>query len=118
MREFGEQKFPRHSIRAASREVGKNTAALNLAAAIIEAAVADWRKLIKKKKFDVHYGSFTSFDELRRFFKSDWCAFLLQYFSITPDRILAKLEEELQDSLQADAGKTKEPKRRHKKRVV
>ena len=54
--------------------------------AIVMQAVDDWRRLCKGKKVGA------SFDELRIFFNSDWCAALCG--ELNPSVILTRLEAE------------------------
>lgn len=67
-----------------------------LAAHIVIHAIEDWRELVKHKAWNketrAHLCNFT---ELRAFFNSDWCNFLLQDLSVDPARILEMLEAEL-----------------------
>lgn len=67
-----------------------------LAKAIIHQAVLDWRYLISTGK-DYERISFfpVSFDELRRFFKSEYCQLMIK---IDPESILRQLEKELDES--------------------
>lgn len=77
-----------------------------LAMCIVVRAVEDWRLLVKKKAWDiVDPRTNTTLGELRRFFKSDWCDFLMQQFPTTPEQLLAILEAELQEALKRDKGK-------------
>lgn len=72
-----------------------------IAAEIVIAAVNDWRQLIKSKVWldDEIRNKFCNFYELRQFFRSDWCAFLMQNFdNIEPTKLLQLLEEELQEA--------------------
>lgn len=72
-----------------------------LAVEIVIGAANDWRRLIKSRAWlDENPDKWCNFDELRKFFKGDWCAFLLQDFRIEPARILEILEEELQQAMQ------------------
>ena len=76
---------------------------LHLAAEIVAGAVADWRELIKRKAWKWEYQQrWCNFVELQLFFKSEWCAFLLQHFSIEPESILEKLEAELAEAMRKD----------------
>lgn len=70
--------------------------ALLLAYEIVAFAVDDWRKLIRRKAWKKSTIAHCNFRELRKFFRSEWCMFLLQGCSIEPKEILARLEEELQ----------------------
>lgn len=67
-----------------------------MAAEIVIGAVNDWRRMIKNKAWlDKTPNKFCNFEEIRIFFRSDWCALLLNGFNIQPARILEVLEEEL-----------------------
>ena len=84
-----------------------------VAAEIIIQSVEDWRWLVKHKKWDV--ATMTpcgSFDEIRQFFKGEWCAFIMQFFPVDPERILEMLEDELQEA------RAKEEERLRKKMKV
>jgi hypothetical protein len=87
-----------------------------LVSEIIIRAITDWRELIKKQAWENKYlyRCTSTFDELRGFFRSEWCAFLMQDFDIEPERILELLEKELQEALQ-EAEKEKEPKKARSK---
>lgn len=69
----------------------------NLSCAIIQQAVDDWRFYIdyvnhfEKYKKMKHPPDYT-FDTLREFFQSEWCAFLCE--TIDPALVLEKLEYE------------------------
>lgn len=72
-----------------------------LAAEIVISAVNDWRDLIKAKAWlnDGIGNKWCNFYELRQFFRSDWCGFLMQGMdNIEPTRLLAILEAELQEA--------------------
>lgn len=76
------------------------------AAEIVIHAVDDWRTLIKcgawledGTRRSYGYGTI-SFDELRGFFNSPWCEFLMQDFGISPAAVLKVLEAELQEAMQ------------------
>lgn len=75
---------------------------LHLAAGIVAAAVTDWRELVKRKAWDKKPQRYCNFTELRLFFKSEWCAFLLQHFSIEPESILERLEAELAEAMRKE----------------
>lgn len=59
-----------------------------LAMAIIDQAIKDWRHLIKKDAYNQKY------NELRRFFKSEWAKQLCDELGIEAKDILNLLEEE------------------------
>lgn len=59
-----------------------------LTAAIIAQAIADWRKLEKADAYTQKYNG------LRRFFKSEWCAWLCAELGTDNITILNKLEVE------------------------
>lgn len=95
-----------------------------LALEIVHYAVLDWRRMVATKAWYKDYRRNTkhyhlipntrcNFDELRQFFKSDWCDTLLTVNRVatTGERILAILEEELEDAIEKDNRK----KRRKKK---
>ena len=66
-----------------------------LAAQIVIYAVDDWRALIKQKAWldAVNSRKHCNFTELRQFFRSDWCAFLMQNCeNIEPTKLLQLLE--------------------------
>ena len=72
-----------------------------LAAQIVVYAVNDWRDLIKAKAWldERTTKKHCNFYELRKFFRSDWCAFLMQDMdNIEPSRLLAILEAELDEA--------------------
>jgi hypothetical protein len=75
-----------------------------LAAEIVVHAITDWRALVRSRAWEDDYPSRRcNFDELRIFFNSEWCEFLLQGFDMDPVRILDILEAELQAAkLQAE----------------
>lgn len=67
-----------------------------LAKAIVHQAVVDWRHLISKGKVYRPIGFFpVNFNELRRFFKSDYCQLMID---TDPESILRQLEKELDES--------------------
>lgn len=77
-----------------------------LACAIIEQAVLDWRAMIEKEK--CHKASLLyNYNELRRFFNSDWCELLMVYMPIPPADILKHLEEERLNALERNNSKFK-----------
>lgn len=70
-----------------------------MAAEIVASAIDDWRGLIKQKAWlngKVEHNR--NFDELRIFFNSEWCEFLMQNFSMHPHELLQLLEKELQEA--------------------
>lgn len=80
-----------------------------LACAIIFRAVADWRLLIEEKAFldsgQHATAPYVSFDEIRNFFKSDWCKELIpDHVTMTAEEMLELLEEEL-DRAKEEAGR-------------
>ena len=73
------------------------------AAQIVIHAIADWRELVKGKAWLAKYPNRNrNFNELRLFFKGDWCAFLMSGFDVEPSRILEILEKELAEAMQKD----------------
>ena len=81
-----------------------------MAAEIIVGTINDWRLLIKSKAWlDTEHGSkYCNFDELRNFFRGDWCGFLMQKWeSIDQTRLLQLLEEELQEAIKQHNAKRK-----------
>lgn len=62
----------------------------SLAAAIILQAVEDWRRLCKGKKQDGK----VNFNELRRFFKSEWFVALASEVKLSPAEVLRRLDTE------------------------
>ena len=95
-----------------------------LALEIVHYATLDWRRLVNQKAWKVDYRRNTkhyhiipntrcNFDELRQFFRSEWCDTLLtaNRVATTGDRILALLEAELEEAIKKDERK----KRRKKK---
>lgn len=70
-----------------------------MAAEIVAGAIDDWRRLVKEKAWlDEIPSRYCNFDELRSFFKSEWCEFLMQNFSMQPHELLQLLEKELQEA--------------------
>lgn len=83
-----------------------------MAAEIVVGAIMDWRALIYKKAWlDVAQCN-RNFNELRLFFKSDWCAFLLQGFEMQPEKILEMLEAELRAAMENDEKRRKSKMKR------
>lgn len=81
---------------------------IRFAAEIVIHAVDDWRLLVKNEAWlDSKPQKNFNFDELRVFFKSEWCAFLMQEFDIEPACILELLEKELREAMQQPARKKK-----------
>lgn len=67
-----------------------------LAAEIVIHAVADWRELVKARAWvDELPKAHCNFNELRAFFKSEWCDFIMHKFEMSPTALLAMLEAEL-----------------------
>lgn len=72
-----------------------------LAAEIVIFAIKDWRELVNKKAWLKRYDSpQCNFEELRAFFKGEWCAFLVQKWNIDPAFMLEMLESELEQAMQ------------------
>ena len=90
-----------------------------LAAEIIIAAIEDWRKLIDRQAWvnDKYCNAraYMSFEAIRRFFKGDWCAFLMMYFNIEPERVLEQLEKELHEAMANDQAKKRKKRKRYNK---
>ena len=81
-----------------------------MAAEIIVGAINDWRLLIKSKAWrdTTRNDKWCNFDELREFFRSDWCGFLMQKWeSIDQTRLLQLLEDELQEAIKQHNAKRK-----------
>jgi hypothetical protein len=80
-----------------------------LASEILIQAVKDWRGLIKRKAWRsaVLQTKDKSFEDLRVFFHSDWCALLMESFGVQPDHILRLLEIELKEAREKDKGRRK-----------
>ena len=78
-----------------------------LIAAIVIRAVDDWRELIRQRSWLAKAPRQVNFDELRNFFKSDWCDFLMLKFNVEPARVLDLLETELRDAMQREERKRK-----------
>ena len=108
------------SVNADSAERGRREATQRddfwtcLAAEIVIRAVEDWRDLVKQKKWNVSDRErYCNFEELRKFFKSEWCEFLMQDFEIEPERLIELLEAELKKAqLQAEKEATKNMKQK------
>ena len=78
-----------------------------LCTAVILRAIEDWRGLIEwkawKDTYGYEYGRNVQFEELRNFFRSEWCAAIIPPEAhITPEEILRKLEQELQEAIEKD----------------
>ena len=73
---------------------------------IVLFAIHDWRSLVQRKawKFATQ-ASDCNFRELRAFFKSEWCVFLMQDMDVTPEAVLAVLEKELSEAKEKDKKK-------------
>lgn len=96
-----------------------------LAAEIIIGAISDWRLLIERRAWEkggisLHGAGYTTFAELRSFFRSEWCDFLMQFFNIDPARILEQLEKDLQQAIEKDEEEQRreEAERRKKRKGV
>ena len=87
----------------------------DLALEIVYYAALDWRRLVKarawdadSKRGDYHEWQLPNnrcnFTELRQFFRSDWCEFLLRvnHVATTGSRILALLEAELEEAMEEE----------------
>lgn len=75
--------------------------------AILVRAAEDWRWLIKERAWRdrrfTYRAPTVSFDELRAFFKSDWCQTLIpKNMPITNLDMLEHLEEELRKAIEKD----------------
>ena len=90
-----------------------------IAAEIIIAAIEDWRKLIDRHAWVndkyCNTSAYMSFAAIRRFFNSDWCAFLMMYFNIEPERILEQLEKELHEAMANDQTAKRKKRKRYNK---
>ena len=75
-----------------------------LAAEIIIHAITDWRELVNRKAWLDKFPHLVNFDELRAFFRGEWCAFLMLNWDIEPAAILAQLEAELQQAMEKAKG--------------
>lgn len=86
-------------------------------AVIVIQAIKDWRFLITKKAYDrpAYLRADRNFKELRKFFKSEWCALLMEDFEIKPHEILKTLEAELQAAREKDREKEKQKERSARK---
>lgn len=79
-----------------------------LAVTIVMHAIYDWRFLVKARAWESdHTSRYCNFDELRNFFKSDWCGMLLIKTEWEAERILEILEAELQAAMQQPKKKRK-----------
>ena len=77
-----------------------------MAAEIVAGAIDDWRGLIKRKAWlDAEVEHNRNFAELRSFFNSEWCVFLMQNFSMQPHELLQLLEKELLEAKRKDEAK-------------
>ena len=99
-------KKKRRGNASASSHIGsdyENNPILLLAAYIVIHAVGDWREMVNGKAWlDKTPNRYCNFNELRVFFKSEWCAFVMQSFEIEPARILEMLEAELKAAKKED----------------
>lgn len=74
-----------------------------LAAEIVAKAVEDWRSLIAARAWANEYTIVNkNFNEIRAFFKSEYCELLLTHQSIKPCDILRLLEDELSEAIAED----------------
>lgn len=89
-----------------------------MALEIVHYAVLDWRRLVKARAWEyekfrpAHYywqvpNCQCNFTELRSFFKSEWCDFILSvnHVATTGERILRQLEGELEEAMTKGAKK-------------
>ncbi len=95
----------RTSVNSESATIGRKESKSDdfnsrLAAEIVIHAVSDWRELIKKQAWVGYQHPQCNFKELRDFFKSEWCDFLMQDFGIDPERLLATLDKELKEAME------------------
>ena len=82
------------------------------AVSIVMQAIADWRFLVQKRAWeDDHISYHCGFDEMRNFFRGDWCAMLLTKTEFEGERILELLEAELQTAMQQPKGKGRKRKK-------
>lgn len=74
-----------------------------LATMIVVQAINDWRDIIKNRDYlNKSQSPNKNLSELRLFFKSDWCKFLMMFMEITPQQILNKLEIELKEAMKME----------------
>jgi hypothetical protein len=98
--------YQRISVNADSAEQGRREAMktdegyARLAAEIVILAIDDWRQLIARRAWDGRMYYMRNFDELRRFFQSEYCDFLMMNFDIEPAALLELLEKELEEAKQ------------------
>lgn len=78
-----------------------------LAAEIVIHAIMDWREMVRRKVWNP-VERYCNYDEIRVFFKSEWCAYIMQNFDIAPEYILAMLEKELQEAMERDEQATRQ----------
>lgn len=96
-----------------------------LALEIVHYAVLDWRRLVKAKAWKIDYlrpahqywqipNVRCNFDELRLFFKSDWCDLLLtvNHVATTGQRILQQLEKELEAAKESEKRQARRKKQK------
>lgn len=69
-----------------------------LAAEIVIHAIDDWRNLIARRAWNGRMIYKNNFDELRIFFASEWCEFLMMNFDFEPAALLQMLEKELEEA--------------------
>ena len=78
-----------------------------LAASIVLQAVDDWWQLVEAHVWlDNYFLPQKNFEELRAFFKSEWCEFLLIHTDVKPGDILQQLEKELQEAKEKECTST------------
>ena len=79
-----------------------------LATMIVVQAITDWRSIIKQRDFLERTPSRNkNLHELREFFNSEWCEFLMMFMGITPKQILNKLEMELEEAVKREKERKK-----------
>lgn len=83
-----------------------------LAAEITMRAIYDWRFLLYCKAWKNKDMRKVNFNELRLFFKGEWCEFLLQGFEMQPEKILEMLEAELRAAMENDEKRRKSKMKR------
>lgn len=79
-----------------------------LATMIVVQAINDWRSIINQRDFlDRTPSRRKNLCELRQFFNSEWCEFLMMFMEITPKQILNKLEMELEEAMKKEKERKK-----------
>lgn len=77
-----------------------------LATMIVVQAITDWKSIIKQRDFlDRKPNRYKNLNELREFFNSEWCKFLMMFMEITPKQILNQLEKELEEAVRKESKK-------------